>query len=245
MAEKQPRLYTYDMLFEKVKEVIRSLPHGELCNALDAPAGGGALTRFLNEEMKLKTAAVEIDSQKWEYAAVPLTVADIGRRLPFDDGAFDLTICMEGLKHVTDASAAIREIARVTRPGGWLIFTFSNDLAMQCRLRYLLTGFVDADRNMLQSAGTDDDQRLMYVRSSVALPLFWYFMEQNNLELVRTESSRLRMGSALLAALLYPLAWWNTTRATRLSPVLSRELMSFKWLAGRHNLLLCRKMAAC
>ncbi len=39
-------------------------------------------------------------------------------RLPFDDASFDVVICTEVLEHVPDASAGIKEIARVLRPGG-------------------------------------------------------------------------------------------------------------------------------
>ena len=39
--------------------------------------------------------------------------------LPFDDEAFDIVICNHVLEHVHDDAAAMREIRRVLRPGGW------------------------------------------------------------------------------------------------------------------------------
>jgi SAM-dependent methyltransferase len=41
--------------------------------------------------------------------------------LPFEDGAFDVVLCSHVLEHVEDDVAAIRELARVTRPGGTAI----------------------------------------------------------------------------------------------------------------------------
>ncbi|MGI8574284.1 MAG: class I SAM-dependent methyltransferase [Egibacteraceae bacterium] len=38
--------------------------------------------------------------------------------LPFDDGAFDVVVCQEALQFFSDRSAALREMRRVTRPGG-------------------------------------------------------------------------------------------------------------------------------
>src|SRR5262245_9423130 len=38
--------------------------------------------------------------------------------LPFEDDTFDLVTCQTVLIHVADAEAALREMIRVTRPGG-------------------------------------------------------------------------------------------------------------------------------
>ena len=43
--------------------------------------------------------------------------------LPFDDGTFDRVIASEVLEHIPDDSAAIRELARVLRPGGSMAVT--------------------------------------------------------------------------------------------------------------------------
>ncbi len=49
-------------------------------------------------------------------------VAD-GTRLPFGDGAIDCVICSEVLEHVENDQAAIDELARVLRPGGFVCVT--------------------------------------------------------------------------------------------------------------------------
>jgi SAM-dependent methyltransferase len=43
--------------------------------------------------------------------------------LPFPDGAFDRVICSEVLEHIPDDLAAMRELARVLRPGGTMAIT--------------------------------------------------------------------------------------------------------------------------
>lgn len=51
---------------------------------------------------------------------VPLAVADM-RHLPFAGGTFDAVMCVDALAHmpsVGEATRALREMARVTRPGG-------------------------------------------------------------------------------------------------------------------------------
>ncbi len=44
-------------------------------------------------------------------------------QLPFADAAFDKVICSEVMEHVHDYRAAARELARVTKPGGYLAIT--------------------------------------------------------------------------------------------------------------------------
>lgn len=48
-------------------------------------------------------------------------VAGDGTRLPFGDGVFDAVTISFGLRNVVDPAAALREMARVTRPGGRLL----------------------------------------------------------------------------------------------------------------------------
>jgi SAM-dependent methyltransferase len=45
-------------------------------------------------------------------------VVGTAEMLPVDDGAFDLVLCLQVLEHVEEPGAVIRELHRVTRPGG-------------------------------------------------------------------------------------------------------------------------------
>ncbi|MGD9986467.1 demethylmenaquinone methyltransferase [Pseudonocardia sp.] len=51
---------------------------------------------------------------------VPKVAAD-GMALPFGDGVFDAVTISFGLRNIVDTAAALREMARVTRPGGRLV----------------------------------------------------------------------------------------------------------------------------
>jgi SAM-dependent methyltransferase len=55
--------------------------------------------------------------------AAARTVRGDATRMPFPDGAFDRVIAAEVLEHIPDDWQALREIARVLRPGGRLAVT--------------------------------------------------------------------------------------------------------------------------
>lgn len=57
---------------------------------------------------------------KRERPRLPFVTGD-ALRLPFADGAFDAVTISFGLRNVTDPAAGLREMQRVTRPGGRLV----------------------------------------------------------------------------------------------------------------------------
>ena len=46
-----------------------------------------------------------------------------GSRLPFDDAEFDVACAFDVIEHIPDDVAALRDMARVVRPGGRLVLT--------------------------------------------------------------------------------------------------------------------------
>ena len=51
--------------------------------------------------------------------------------LPFDDASFDVTCSYKVLAHVPDIGRALREMARVTRPGGVVLAEFYNPMSLR------------------------------------------------------------------------------------------------------------------
>lgn len=66
------------------------------------------------------------------------------RKLPFDDGSFDVVYSQSVLEHVADYGAVLREMRRVLRPGGLLAIRTGNggrsdaDSILGAAVRYLL-----------------------------------------------------------------------------------------------------------
>ena len=59
------------------------------------------------------------------YRDVRLEVGD-ATQLAFASGTFDKVLCSEVIEHIPDASQAIREMARVLKPGGVLVISTPN-----------------------------------------------------------------------------------------------------------------------
>ncbi len=104
---------------------------------LDLGAGAG---RHAFEAYRRGARVVAVDLSRADLADVAATFAVVAAehglaedgaacvngdatRLPFPDGCFDRVIASEVLEHVADDRAALRELARVLRPGGTLAVT--------------------------------------------------------------------------------------------------------------------------
>lgn len=56
-----------------------------------------------------------------EHDATAILAQDDVRQSIFADGSFDMVMCLEVMSHVDDASAAVRELARLVPSGGMVI----------------------------------------------------------------------------------------------------------------------------
>ena len=70
------------------------------------------------------------------YVTADLYAPDVDLRLDITaldlpDGSFDAVLCSHVLEHVEDDAAAMRELARVTAPGGWCLVMVPLDLGRE------------------------------------------------------------------------------------------------------------------
>ncbi len=105
------------------------LPDG--ATVVDGACGLGCGARYLSKTcprvyaVDLSTEALQLGMPYYDSPRIAWLTADIAA-LPLLDNTADGFICMEALEHVPDPVAMLREIRRVTRPGGVAVVSTPN-----------------------------------------------------------------------------------------------------------------------
>ncbi len=124
--------------------------------ALEVGCGTGLILR---EVAAIAEHAVGLDLSHGMLRAARERGLDVvqgsATQLPFADGSFDVTYSFKVLAHVPDLGTALREMVRVTAPGGQLFVELYNTES----LRYLVRRFRPAG-----SVGQNTDEKDVFTR---------------------------------------------------------------------------------
>jgi 2-polyprenyl-3-methyl-5-hydroxy-6-metoxy-1,4-benzoquinol methylase len=89
--------------------------------------------------------------------------ADLDAALPLADASVDVAAAVEVIEHLENPRAFVRELVRITRPGGWIVLTTPNQLSALSLLTLMIKGqfsaFQDADYPAHRTAVLDMDLR--------------------------------------------------------------------------------------
>ena len=106
----------------------------------DVGCGTGDLARAVRGRF----AAVHgVDAVRYDGlpAEVTFVRADLdGERLPLEDASADAAAAVEVIEHLENPRAFVRELARITRPGGWIVITTPNQLSALSLLTLIVKG---------------------------------------------------------------------------------------------------------
>jgi len=116
----------------EARELIRLARGARHARVLEIGCGGGGLLRMLHARgvcaMGVDTLASALHLARARTAThlIPLVHIAGDSALPFCDDAFDAIVAQHVIEHLTDVDTALREWARVLKPGGRLAIATPN-----------------------------------------------------------------------------------------------------------------------
>ncbi|HEX6394512.1 MAG TPA: methyltransferase domain-containing protein [Acidimicrobiales bacterium] len=112
-------------IYDRLAEVLAARCPVPLkgCRVLDVGAGTGAVTRAVLGAGASGVVAIDVALGMLAYDAARRPPAVVGDAvaLPFDRSTFDAAVAAFSLNHLAAPADGLREMARVTRPGGALL----------------------------------------------------------------------------------------------------------------------------
>lgn len=106
----------------------------------DIGCGTGQLWRAARSRF---ARCIGVDAVRYDGlpAEVDFVAADLDAgRLPIPDGTVDVAAALEVIEHLENPRAFVRELARITRPGGWIAVTTPNQLSALSLLTLVVKG---------------------------------------------------------------------------------------------------------
>ncbi|HEX5725971.1 MAG TPA: class I SAM-dependent methyltransferase [Longimicrobiaceae bacterium] len=114
---------------------------------VDVGCGGGALWTHLRGRFAryVGVDAVRYDGfpAEGEFVRADLDAGPV----PLPDGSAEVAAAVETIEHLENPRALFRDLARLARPGGWVVVTTPNQLSALSRLTLLLRGEHNAFRD--------------------------------------------------------------------------------------------------
>src|SRR3954447_16870722 len=143
-----PTPLAHQAIHDTVVGILADKPRGSL---LDIPAGEGALAaRLIDAGFDVRCC--DLYPEIFQLDGVDIHQGNLDAELPFSDQSFDYVTCLEGLEHIENPQQAMREFARVLKPGGHLIVSVPNILNVEERLKWLLHGYTSHFKPISQAA---------------------------------------------------------------------------------------------
>ncbi len=134
-AEAYEERFVPALFAQWVEPVLRAAALRPADRVLDVATGTGVVARAAAEHVSERVTGVDLNPAMLDVAR--RMAADLEWRqgdvasLPFDDESFDVVTCQAALFFVPDPTAALREMRRVTRPGGRVVVQSFAALAAQ------------------------------------------------------------------------------------------------------------------
>lgn len=141
-------------------------------HVLEIASGSGGPALYLAKKFECRITGIDINEEGVKTANqaaldanisnVSFHLADVNRRLPFDDETFDAVMCTDSMNHFRDRLGHLKEWHRVLKPGRRAVFTdpvvitgsvSNEELAARSSIGFFLFVPLEITRNLIKEAG--------------------------------------------------------------------------------------------
>jgi SAM-dependent methyltransferase len=140
--------YSHTKTNERVCGLVlkNDISHSQI---IDVGAGEGYFAQMLGNYIKQQLhvpparlmRSCDLFPEHFKYPEIACDKVNLDRSLPYGDNSFDVTCSIEVVEHIENHAAYIRELHRITRPGGRVIVTTPNILNINSRISFFHSGF--------------------------------------------------------------------------------------------------------
>jgi 2-polyprenyl-3-methyl-5-hydroxy-6-metoxy-1,4-benzoquinol methylase len=186
---------------DRVAELV--LEDGETRRILDIPCGAGAFSyRILNQGKEVISADIE---NLLEFGHERFCIADMNKPLPFHNKEFDAVVCIDGIEHIENPFAFVRECNRILKKDGKLIISTPNITAIRSRWRWFLTGH----HNKCKSPLNENRPSPLHHIHMMEYPKLRYILHTSGFKISRINTNRIKPVSWIYI-IFYPFSYLRT-----------------------------------
>ncbi len=131
------KLFGSSNVFHSVKRLFER--RGDLSGliVIDIPAGHGSMSDNLRK-LGANVEAYDLFPEFFRIPDMECHHADLTKKTPIPDEHADLVLCQEGIEHIPDQLATLRELSRILKHKGRLIVTTPNVSHLRAKLSHFL-----------------------------------------------------------------------------------------------------------
>ena len=227
-------------IHDTVVGILEKGPRGAL---LDVPAGEGALAARLIAA-GFEVTCCDLYPEIFRLDGVSIRQGDLNGDLPFDDHSLDYVTCLEGLEHIENPQQAIREFARLLRPGGTVIVSIPNILNIEERLKWLLYGYTSHFKPMTRAqvarlrAEYDNREEIAAHVNPIGYSELRYILEKNGFKIAQLHRDKPKANTWLYWPIVFLIRMIaKLTPERRRADRWTEELASTEVLLGGNTLI--------